>query len=88
MLSVLLINTTLRWMVHDYIPDAVCAPYQAGAAPSRFTEEDTVMVTGSGSGKGRFTPTQQDQALCQAPAPSPVDTTGMRWFYGIMVQWT
>ena len=87
MLSVLLINTTLRWIVHDYIPDAVCAPYQAGAVPSQFTEEDAVRER-SGSSEGRFTPTQQDQALCQAPATSPVDTTGMRWFYGIMVQWT
>ena len=74
-------------MVHDYIPDAVCAPYQAGAVPSQLTEEDAVRER-SGSSEGRFTPTQQDQALCQAPATSPVDTTGMRWFYGIMVQWT
>ena len=62
MLSLLVVNTMLRWMVH-YVPDAVCAPYQAGAAHSRFTEEDTVMVTRSGSGEGRFTPIQWDQAL-------------------------
>ena len=37
-------------------------------------------VTRSGSGEGRFTPTQQDQALCQTPATSLVDATGMRWF--------
>ena len=43
------------------------------------------MVTRSGSDEGRFTPTQRDQALCQAPATSLVDATGMRRFYGIMI---
>jgi hypothetical protein len=47
-----------------------------------------VTVTRSGSGEGRFTPTQQDQALCQTPATSLVDATGMRWFCGMMIQWT
>ena len=45
-------------------------------------------VTWLGSGEGRFTPTQWDQALCRAPATSLVDETGMRWVYGMMVQWT
>ena len=83
MLSLLLTNTTLRWWCIDYIPDAGCAPSQAGAATSRFTEEDAVMVTRSGSGEGGFTPRQWDRALCRAPATSQVDAAGMRWFCGI-----
>ena len=33
-------------------------------------------------------PTQWDQTLCRALATSLVDETGMRWLYGMMIQWT
>ena len=45
-------------------------------------------VTQSGSGEGRFTPTRRAQALSRAPATSLVDAAGMRWFCGMMIQWT